>query len=216
MIESIRITPEMCDTWLKYVAPLLADATRIDGSLSVDLTHAHVPLNAPATGDIAGTVLVHSAQVRPGPVAAPFVSIAGQLRSLLRKQPLAALNDSTNTSALMTIQDGQVPFRMVQGRVYHENFQVVIGDVIIRTRGSVGQDQTLDMVADIPIQEKWLDGVVAQVMRGQTLQVPIRGTLQQPDVDKRVFEQLARQLLSAPAQQVIQDQIFRGLNKLFE
>ena len=117
---------------------------------------------------------------------------------------------------LMTIQDGQVPFRMVQGRVYHENFQVVIGDVIIRTRGSVGQDQTLDMVADIPIQEKWLDGVVAQVMRGQTLQVPIRGTLQQPDVDKRVFEQLARQLLSAPAQQVIQDQIFRGLNKLFE
>ena len=216
LIESIRITPEMCDTWLKYVAPLLADATRIDGSLSVDLTHAHVPLNAPATGDIAGTVLVHSAQVRPGPVAAPFVSIADQLRSLLRKQPLAALNDSTHTSALMTIQDGQVPFRMVQGRVYHENFQVAIGDVIIRTRGSVGQDQTLDMVADIPIQEKWLDGDVAQAMRGQTLQVPIRGTLQQPDVDKRVFEQLARQLLSAPAQQVIQDQIFRGLNKLFE
>ncbi|HEY6564982.1 MAG TPA: hypothetical protein VIY86_10830, partial [Pirellulaceae bacterium] len=34
-VEKVQVSPEMCRTWLKYVAPLLADATTAQGSISM-------------------------------------------------------------------------------------------------------------------------------------------------------------------------------------
>ncbi len=46
VLENVAITPEMCQTWLKYVTPLLADATSVEGRLSLKLEQANLnPIN---------------------------------------------------------------------------------------------------------------------------------------------------------------------------
>ena len=72
-----------------------------------------------------------------------------------------------------------------------------IGDVTIRTRGQVGFDQPLRLVAEIPVQDRW----VAQQpylagLRGQTLKVPIRGTFQRPSLDARVLQSLTAAIVA--------------------
>ena len=43
-VENVQITDQMSASWLKFVAPLFAEATRIDGRFSLDLNHARVPI----------------------------------------------------------------------------------------------------------------------------------------------------------------------------
>ena len=42
------------------------------------------------------------------------------------------------------------------GRVYHDNLTIRVDDLVIRTRGSVGLDQSLDLAAHVPIQRSWI------------------------------------------------------------
>jgi len=105
---------------------------------------------------------------------------------------------------------------MVQGRVYHRGLEVWAGrDVMIRTHGSVGLDQTVALVAEVPIQDAWIERERSLAsLRGQSLQVPISGTLGEPRMDSRAIQQLASQLLRGAAQQAIGDELNRQINKL--
>jgi hypothetical protein len=51
-------------------------------------------------------------------------------------------------------------------------------------------------------------------MAGQQLSIPIRGTLQRPQADLRVFTQLATQVAETVVQGEIKKQLDKGLNKL--
>ena len=53
-------------------------------------------------------------------------------------------------------RDLVVPFQMVNGRVYHSNFEIPFRNATVRTRGSVGLDGTLALIAEMPIPEKLL------------------------------------------------------------
>jgi hypothetical protein len=105
-----------------------------------------------------------------------------------------------------------IPFRMTQGRVYHRDLTLALGDLTVRTYGSVGLDQTLSMVAEMPIPAQWQTGGLAQAaLKNQTIQLPITGTLRQPKIDRTALDQLNRQVLQNAARNVIEDQINKQL-----
>jgi hypothetical protein len=80
----------------------------------------------------------------------------------------------------------------------------------------VGLDQTLDMLAEVPIQDDWIrpNGLLAS-LRGQTLEIPVQGTLGQPRLDERIVQQLGRRVLDKAAGQLIERGLDRALNGLF-
>jgi len=160
VVDQLDMTPELCQTWLKYVAPMLADATRADGKFSVDLSRCRVPLSDTTKSDVAGTFTIHSASVRPGPVAVPIVGVARQIEALVQKKPLDALGGLVGGQAgplvpgsdlQLNIESQAIQFAVRDGRVTHSPLKIVVGNVEIRTSGSVGFDQSLDLVADVPI-----------------------------------------------------------------
>ena len=115
---------------------------------------------------------------------------------------------------ILKIDPQEVPFRMVAGRVEHHQFEVEVGDVVVRTSGSVGLDQTLDLVAEIPIRQKWVDrDPILRGLAGQTLEIPIRGTVQNPKLDPKAIGKLSKQMLQGTASGFLNDAIDRGLQK---
>ena len=89
------------------------------------------------------------------------------------------------------------------------------GDVVIQTSGEVAIDGTLQMVAQVPIRKEWVDSTPALAsLAGQSIQLPITGTLQRPQVDYRNLGQLTVQMAQGAAQGYIQKQFDKGLNKL--
>jgi hypothetical protein len=113
--------------------------------------------------------------------------------------------------------DSVVQFRMVGGRVYHQGLELIFPDLTIRTSGSVGFDESLAILAEMPVPTKWLqqNPVAADAMRGQVLRVPIGGTLSKPQIDQKVLADLTQQFVQKAAQNVIQGEVKSQLDRLF-
>lgn len=211
-VEKIELTPEMCATWMKYAAPLLADATRANGQFSMYVANANVPLFNYQDSDVASSIRVHSAQLRPGPMANQLLQITQQVEAILKKGITSSGNGAQGE--LITIPPQDIDIRMMKQRVYHRRIQMQVRDMTITTRGSVGLNQTLDIVAMIPIQDKWIgSNKYLASMKGQTIDVPIRGTFSQPQVDQQVLQQLASKVATSAASNFIQDNLQKQLEK---
>jgi hypothetical protein len=216
VITNVRISPEVSEAMLKYVAPVLAGSTQSEGQFSMKLDNTRVPLADSNRADIAGKLSVHSVRVVPGAMAKELISVAQQVEALAKRRDPAALASKPPVT-LLDIREQQVNFRVIDGRVHHQNLDFQVGDIALRSQGSVGLDQTLQLTVQIPIQEAWIkkEPLLAG-FKGQALQIPVGGTLTRPQMDGRAIASLSQQLFQGAAQQAIGGELNKALDKLFK
>jgi len=210
LAENVQISPEMCHTWLKYVAPLLAEATRAEGRFSASLENSEVPLTDPQRSEVHGELELHAASIGPGPLAREFLGIAQQVKTIVEGRPPSGrlLNTQLNVS------QQEIKFDVEDGRVYHKNFTVTVGDVVISTSGSVGLDQSLEMEAVVPIRDNWVESKpYLQALKGTKVRIPIRGTLSKPSIDNRALRDLGQNMIGGAAGRLLEEGLNRGLER---
>ncbi len=200
LVSDVRINPTMCAYGLQFIAPILAGVATAEGRFSIEMEGCRIPLADPSQGDLTGKFIVHSVEVGPGPLFRELAVLLG------------------GGSAAKLKRESVVTFQMVQGRVYHQGLEMEFPDLTIRTYGSVGvKDHTLALMAEMPVPPKWLgQRELAAAMRNQTIRLPIGGTLERPQLDRRALDQLSRQFLQKAATNVIEDQINRQLDRLIK
>ncbi len=214
VLENVQITPEMCQGWLKYVAPLVAEATSIDGRLSLRLDDARLTPADPKKQTVAGQLIMHNVTVGPGPLSNQVIGLVKQVDAIRKKDFTQAVSSSQHV--WMNMPEQQIDFQMADGRVIHRNVSVRVGDANISTAGSVSVDGQLEMMATMPIPDDWIEKSPLLVgMRGQSLNFPIGGTLSQPRIDAQGLQQFGRQAVQSAASGLIQQQLSKGLGKLF-
>jgi len=55
---------------------------------------------------------------------------------------------------------------------------------MLKSTGSVGiEDQSLDIICEVPLRDEWLKDPKFAGLKGQTLKIPVKGTISQPKVD---------------------------------
>ena len=207
LLENVRLTATMCPSWLKYFSPLLADPTQCDRQITTTIDQAIIPWEAMETGQLSATLTIHGADVRPGPLANSYIDVIRRLRGALKGQAPEAdrLGDSFS---LVRLDEQQLQVSMSQGRVHHQGLTMNVGDVPVVTSGSVGIDQSLDLVAEIAVQDSWIEGKSYLVgLSGQSLKIPIRGTVSRPRVDLSIIEELGRKTLAGTANRAIRGEI---------
>ncbi|MFM8326527.1 MAG: hypothetical protein ACKN9U_16840, partial [Pirellulaceae bacterium] len=82
VLDQVAITPQMCRGWLKYVTPLLADVTRVEGSLSLRLDEATIVPSDAMQQTFAGQIMIHGATVGSGPLADQLLLLVQQVKEL--------------------------------------------------------------------------------------------------------------------------------------
>ncbi len=100
VIEKVRVTPQMTSGWLKYIAPTIAEATRTEGTLSVELEGARVPLLNTNAAEIGGRLDIHSLEVTPSPSSQSLV-LLGRADSRDRRAEAAAGGAGTKPGAVV-------------------------------------------------------------------------------------------------------------------
>lgn len=167
LLTQIRLTEELCHRVLVMAAPMMARAMKVDGLVSLHLVGGVVPLDAPAAADVTAQLQVHGIHGELNPDLA-------RIASRLGIGPVISLLDDNVTN-----------LRFVEGRLYHEGMGFVMGDKQLYTRGSVGIDRTIDVMAEITLPLAWLpNGPLGQRLKGTKLQVPVTGTLDSPKIGK--------------------------------
>ncbi len=164
-----QLTPELCDQGLQLIAPILAKTATVKGQVSLELGELQFPLDlgaSEATGKstVTGRVQLHE--------------VTSSLKSPLLQQIVAIAEKSFGVDIPERIQiadESQVEFRLQDGRVYHDSlaffFPDLSGDLLIKTSGSVGLDQTLDLTIAIPLPLP---------IAKKAIKIQVTGTLSEP------------------------------------
>lgn len=221
IIDQVRITPDMCREWLRYVAPVLSETAEAEGTFSVDLDGMRLPLDRPGALEAGGRVTLHSVQVAPTPLAQELGLLVLRVADLFRiNLPGRRSADDLATlwsrpARVRLKRESQLDFRVASGYVHHENLVLELQDFTVRTRGSVGFDQTLSLVAEVPIRDDWLRSErLRSAFAGKVLQLPVGGTLGRPKIDLRGLERLASDFLREAATDALRDELDRQLDRI--
>jgi hypothetical protein len=199
VVDQVRISPAMCATFLQYIVPLLAGVTTAEGRFSIDLEGCRLPLVSQpglirwSEAEIAGKLVIHSAQIGPGHLIQELAQLLGR------------------TTPAHLVRETPIRFRMTKGRIYHEQMDLAFNDISIRTSGSVGLDQSIALLVEMPVPPKWQSGkILGPALKDKIIRLPIGGYLRQPKIDHTALDQITRQFFQGTTQNVLQS----GLNKI--
>ena len=218
-LEQVELSPEICRAWLQYVAPVIAGATTAQGRISLGINKARIPLDSLETSSVEGVVTLHQAGIGPGPVGQQLVQLVNRIKSFAQGAAFTTRPAAADAQWLKFPQQ-KVVFRIENGRVINEGIEFRIEDIVIRTSGSVGFDQSMDMVAEIPILPHWTaKNALAKHLSGKTIKIPIRGTVQKPQIDGSILQKLTKNILQDSAGKAINNELqglFQKGNQNFE
>jgi len=181
ILENVEFTRGMCRSWLKYVSPMFANATDLEGRFSLEMKSFELNLDTGEPKSLRGTLQVDHCRLGPGPMVqqatAPILGVGG------------LVGRDIDTSLLqggakwLEIPKQDIEFSRRDDRIYHDQLLFRRGDIDVTSGGSVGLDQTLDLTISIPLNLlKDQTGPLAQFLRNQPLVIRIAGTMDNPQI----------------------------------
>ena len=177
-----ELTPELCNKGLQLVAPLLGNEIGADGEFSFRIDKFSLPVGGIGTADearrieIAGAVQLHRASV--GLKDTVIARVIGLVTELLG-EPLPEF--------LTVANESQVKFHILDGRVHHEGFAMMLpyrdSNVELQSSGFVSLQGELDVVLALKFPVKHLgQSRVAKLFSSEPIRVSITGRMEEPKV----------------------------------
>ena len=205
VVDNVALSPETARQWLKYVAPLVAGTTSAQGTITLDTEVVRVPLLDPTRTEAQGSVQLTDVVIGAGPLAKQLLGAVEQLRAIIKPQ---SVGDTDSLTTWLQMAEQTVPFVVKDQRIFHQNVNLRHKELTIRTHGSVGFDQSLEMVAEIPIPDEWIAGKsLLAGLKGRKISIPISGTMSRPVLDLKAIRQLSTQMLKDAAGGVVNQAI---------
>lgn len=169
-----------------YLNPVFADAVNVSGVANLECERLAIPLAGATKNDIeiVGTVSIDGLRLQASPLLDMVLSVVG---TRTRGQVI------TIRPTKFTVRDGSVKY---------DDMQMDVGDNPVNFKGVIGLDKTLDMTVTLPYTYEGRTVRVGQADAGDRVSVPLKGTLNKPELD------LGRML----QEQLIE----RGLRELFK
>jgi hypothetical protein len=203
-VQNLQLTPELCRTWLGYVAPMLADTAEVNGTVSARVERFLWDFNAPENSDVQAQLTIHQAEASPGSSLASLLEVV----DLLRRSGDAS---QSLTQRSLVLPEQTIPVQVRQGYVAHDGLVMDLNGYRMRTSGTVGLNKQLQMSIDVPLEKTTIEGA------GRSIKVPLRGTISSPQPDTgALLQNLGTQKIQEKLGDQVDKTLNKQLNKLFD
>jgi hypothetical protein len=199
-LERMSLDAINSQKYMVYPAPALASATKVDGFISAKITDGIIPItDKTKVLDIKGDMAFEDVRFGPGPWLVGLTSNVG-----LPPPPTFAL-------------DQPIQFEILGDRVVQNGLTIPVGNLTrLSFSGSVSFKKELDLLVQVPITPNLLQNApfFRSFLGQEEFKIPIRGTLDKPEVDKTAFDTNMKQLgenLKNRAVETSLDMLFNGL-----
>jgi hypothetical protein len=172
----VKVNDTLARHVLAYLCPLLSEVSGTSGTVTVDIDSAEIPLKkdgtqvkaagrldfhrvkiVPSSNDLLRSLIVASDRsAARGDRKAP--SYAGLIGPLLDGSKSDGAGHTPNLEVLL---NGSVEVQIADGRVHQKSLEVPIGPLLLKLKGSVGFDESLDLLASLGVRIQWLSGARA-------------------------------------------------------
>jgi hypothetical protein len=189
ILDRVPLTQEFTDTVLAMLNPLLRGCVVGSGLVELHLNETRIPLAPGAQQQIDATfaVTLREASFTPRGTLADVLDLAGIEHRTMR------------------IPDTTIQAVCRDGRIQSEPFEVAVDGHPIRFRGSVGLDQTVSYLVEVPLTEKLVGRTVWPYLKGQTIRVPVIGTLTALKIDSDAVKKEINRLLKEAGTKALGD-----------
>src|SRR5262249_21887421 len=127
---------------LSYINPIFKFMTRVEGKVSMALQDIRVPMSdaIKRSGTGSGVLDLANMKIQPGGIFGKLFELGG-----------LPVNDAYPAKI------GRVDFQLKNGRIYYDNFTMVFpSGYDVKFYGSVGFDDTVDLVVSLPVTQQLL------------------------------------------------------------
>lgn len=190
-LSRVKLTPELMNIGLELALPALADATWLDGEVSLRSGAIHLPLNRLVESKGDATISLHD--VRAGLQKAEMIAVANMLARLVGQEGKSELSFINGSEVLVQVENGFVS---------HEGMRLGLPRVDqrlqIATSGRVGMlDRSLQGMMEFPVPLQWLArNEDVRNLGVPTVSLPISGTLDEPTIEWTAMRQESAELLA--------------------
>lgn len=202
ILDRVKLTPAATASALGYALPAIANAGQAEGEISYIIDENRINLSDYTQSTLKSAIVIHKATVGASPAIAKVADLLG-------------VKGTTMTLAT----DNAVPVQVHGGRVHHQGFAMNLAGTPVRTSGSVGFDNTLDLIVEVPLPKDIPalknNPLLMKAVAGKWLKLPVKGTLSKPELDPKGFERAVAELAREGAKDVGKEAIENELKKLF-
>ncbi len=184
LAQGIRVNKQCAHQLLMYVNPIFANVLDASGVLDFECEQLTIPLTAdtPQAVRVVGTFSVNQLYLEQSQLLSRILTQFGED---LRRQTL------TIRPTRFTLENGQLRY---------DNMQVDVGDNPLNFSGAIGLDKQLHMTVTLPYTLKGRTVKVGRESQASRIQIPLIGTVDQPELDlsgliQHQFQNLLQDLL---------------------
>jgi hypothetical protein len=198
ILDRVPLTQEFTDTVLAMLNPLLRGCVAGSGLVEMSVDETRIPLAPGAERQIDAkfAVTLREASFTPTGTLAEVLDLVGMEHRTMR------------------IQDTTMRAVCRDGRIQSEPFELVIDGQAVRFSGSVGLDQTVSYLVELPLSEKLVGHAAWPYLKGLTIRVPVIGTLTALKIDKEAGKKEINRLLKEAGTKALGDAAREQLNRL--
>ncbi len=184
VLQQVEVTPQMASHGLKYIAPVLAQATQASGRFSLEVSGSQLWPGNMKQSELAGRLFVHQMEVGPGPLLRQLAAVV----DLVRQAAGRPMRYTNQLGPVRLRRESVVPYRLVNGKMYHRDLVLDFGDVVVTTYGAVSLDESIAIMARVEAPQLFARSPVLRVLAARGLEVPLSGTLRRPKLDRKQLE----------------------------
>lgn len=200
LLTEVALTEGMSKDLLVHIHPIFKGAAVTQGTVDLTMQNFSWPLNEKTGKDAAfsGHLIFKGVKLQAGGLLAPLLAVmkVDDREIILSEQPMkfTGENDRVNCSPL----------------------EVSINEYSLKLSGSIGFDQSLDYLAQIPVTKKMVSSEVYEYLEDTYISVPIGGTVSNPTISKNLVQTALKDLAIQAGAKQISDQAGKLLQKLFQ
>ena len=200
-INDAAINDEVSRRLLRYVVPMLDDATHVNGKISLAVEKGEIPLTGPPDRrvNLTGRLTFQDVVFTPGKFASEVFIMGGK-----PDNPGLKLNEA-------------VDLAIADGRVNQKGLEIPVRrGASVGLEGSVGFDQTLDLRAQVPVIRSMLGPAAGldKAVASHRVTVPIGGTVKQPRVNRQALQVALKELSKGVLSRELSEKAAGLLNQL--
>jgi len=183
LFERRAATPEICHDLLKWFDPSLADIVSVDGAVTLAIDECRIPLDVSDEErlkdlQLQGTLRLDQFHARTSPpLLTGLIDVLSAQRSESEEAPIQILE---RASIDFQVQDDRIRLSSTS-----RGLPGVPPDVTVTSRGSIGLDESLDIVMTFPASLISHGGKESDSLAGTPSEIAITSTLTSPVIQLR-------------------------------
>ena len=202
LLTAVGLTEGMSKDLLVHIHPIFKGAAVSRGTVDLTMQNFNWPLDAEAREDAAfrGSLTFNEVKLQAGGLLAPLLDV---------------MKVETEDRDII-LSDQPMEFVGENGRVRCSPLELTVNEHTLKLSGSIGFDQSLDYLAQIPVTRKMVSGDLYKYLEGTYISVPIGGTVSNPSISKNLVQTAIKDLAIQAGTKQLTDQAGKLLQKLFQ